>query len=122
MPTSIVKKVVVDLKEYGVVQRAMLGIGYNAIDEAFLESDKGKSTGIKEQGGIYVGEVYPGSAAEAAGIKTGDIITEINGVKIEGSAQVSEEIAKHRPNDKITVSVKRGSELNICRRKPAYRS
>ncbi|WP_409049064.1 S1C family serine protease [Alistipes sp. AF48-12] len=59
VPTSIVKKVVVDLKEYGVVQRAMLGIGYNAIDEAFLESDKGKSTGIKEQGGIYVGEVYP---------------------------------------------------------------
>ena len=111
VPTSIVKKVVVDLKEYGVVQRAMLGIGYNAIDEAFLESDKGKSTGIKEQGGIYVGEVYPGSAAEAAGIKTGDIITEINGVKIEGSAQVSEEIAKHRPNDKITVSVKRGSDV-----------
>ena len=111
VPTSIVKKVVVDLKEYGVVQRAMLGIGYNAIDEAFLESDKGKSIGIKEQGGIYVGEVYPGSAAEAAGIKTGDIITEINGVKIEGSAQVSEEIAKHRPNDKITVSVKRGSDV-----------
>ena len=111
VPTSIVKKVVVDLKEYGVVQRAMLGIGYNAIDEAFLESDKGKSTGIKEQCGIYVGEVYPGSAAEAAGIKTGDIITEINGVKIEGSAQVSEEIAKHRPNDKITVSVKRGSDV-----------
>ena len=111
IPESIVKKVVVDLKEYGVVQRAMLGIGYNAIDEAFLESDKGKSTGIKEQGGIYVGEVYPGSAAEAAGIKTGDIITEINGVKIEGSAQVSEEIAKHRPNDKITVSVKRGSDV-----------
>ena len=82
VPTSIVKKVVVDLKEYGVVQRAMLGIGYNAIDEAFLESDKGKSTGIKEQGGIYVGEVYPGSAAEAAGIMTCDFITELYGVKI----------------------------------------
>lgn len=111
VPTSIVQKVIVDLKEYGVVQRAMLGIGYDAINEDFLESDLGKTTGIKEAGGVYVGKVYSGSAAESAGIKEGDIILEINGVKIESSAQVSEEIAKHRPNDKITLQVKRGSDV-----------
>lgn len=111
VPTSIVKKVVVDLKEHGVVQRAMLGIRYVPLTEDFLETDEGKQTGIEETGGLYVAEVDPEGAAHAAGIKKGDVIVEINGIKIDGSAQLSEEIAKHRPNDKITVGVKKGSDV-----------
>ena len=111
VPTSIVKKVVVDLKEHGVVQRAMLGIQYIPLTEEFLETEEGKKTGIQEPGGIYVAEVDPEGAAHAAGIRSGDVIVEINGIKIDGSAQLSEEIAKHRPNDKVTVGVKKGSDV-----------
>ena len=111
VPTSIVKKVVVDLKEHGVVQRAMLGIQYIPLTEEFLETEEGKKTGIREPGGIYVAEVDPEGAAHAAGIRSGDVIVEINGIKIDGSAQLSEEIAKHRPNDKVTVGVKKGSDV-----------
>ena len=53
IPESIVKKVVVDLKEYGVVQRALLGISYRYIDQDFIDQ-MGKETGIKELGGVYV--------------------------------------------------------------------
>ena len=111
IPESIVRKVVVDLKEHGVVQRAMLGIQYIPLTEEFLETEEGKKTGIQEPGGIYVAEVDPEGAAHAAGIRSGDVIVEINGIKIDGSAQLSEEIAKHRPNDKVTVGVKKGSDV-----------
>ncbi|MDD3108291.1 MAG: PDZ domain-containing protein, partial [Alistipes sp.] len=111
VPTSIVKKVVMDLKEYGVVQRAMLGISYKEIDENFLESNEAKEAGITEAGGLYIGEVMEKSAASEAGLKVGDILVEINGKKIESSAQLSEEMATHRPNDKITIGIKRGSEM-----------
>ena len=56
-------------------------------------------------------DVTPESAAEEGGIKVGDVIIEINGKKIDGAAQLSEEIARHRPNDKVTVVVKRGSDV-----------
>ena len=111
IPESIVRKVVVDLKEHGVVQRAMLGIQYIPLTEEFLETEEGKKTGIQEPGGIYVAEVDPEGAAHAAGIRSGDVIVEINGIKIDGSAQLSEEIAKNRPNDKVTVGVKKGSDV-----------
>lgn len=93
------------------MQRAMLGIQYIPLTEEFLETEEGKKTGIQEPGGIYVAEVDPEGAAHAAGIRSGDVIVEINGIKIDGSAQLSEEIAKHRPNDKVTVGVKKGSDV-----------
>ena len=109
VPSSIVKKVIVDLMEYGIVQRAMLGIGYNEINDAFIEQ-MGKETGIKEKGGLYIATVDENGAAGAAGIKVGDILLEIDGVKTNNSAQLQGEIAKHRPNEKVMITVKRGNE------------
>ena len=108
VPTSIVKKVVVDLKEYGVVQRAMLGVTFQEINDAFIEQ-RGKETGINEKGGVYVVEVDPEGAAHAAGIRKGDVIIGIQELSIDNSSKLLEEIAKHRPNDKVTVKIKRGS-------------
>lgn len=110
VPTSIVKKVVTDLKEFGMVQRAMLGVMYQEINDDFIER-MGKETGIKEKGGIYIADLDPDGAAIAAGIKKGDIIIEIDGVKIDVAAKLSEQIAKHRPNDQVKVSVKRDGEV-----------
>lgn len=106
VPESIVRKVVVDLKEYGVVQRAMLGISYRAIDDLFIESE-GKELGIEQTGGLYVASVVNDSAAAEAGIRKGDIITAIDGVKTDDASTMMEKMAQHRPNDKITVTVKR---------------
>lgn len=105
IPESIVRKVVVDLKEYGVVQRAMLGIMFRPVDQDFLDSE-GKELGIKELGGIYVASVVEGGSASEAGIRKGDIILSIDGVKVNDSATVQELIARRRPNDKVKISVK----------------
>lgn len=110
VPSSIVQKVVMDLKEYGVVQRALLGVQYQEINNDFVEQ-KGKELGITEIGGAYVAEVSKDGAAEAAGIRKGDIILSIDGVAIDSSARLSEIIGKHRPNDKVKISIKRDGKV-----------
>ena len=110
VPESIVRKVVMDLKEYGVVQRAMLGITFRLVDQSFLDSE-GKDLGIDELGGVYVASVLDGGAASEAGIRKGDIILDIDGVKLEQASTLQEQVAKHRPNDKVNLSVKRDGKV-----------
>ena len=110
VPESIVRKVVVDLKEYGVVQRAMLGIRFQPIDQRFLD-ESGERLGITEPGGIWVASVEEGGAASEAGIRKGDIILSIDGVTLGEGARLEEQIGKHRPNDRVKLSVKRGDQV-----------
>ena len=110
VPESIVRKVVNDLREYGIVQRALLGISYRYIDQDFIDQ-LGKDTGIKEVGGIYVAGVSEGGSASEAGLRKGDVITEIDGVKITAPTTLTEQIGKHRPNDKVSLVVKRGDKV-----------
>lgn len=110
VPETIVRKVVTDLKEYGVVQRAMLGITFRNVDREFIDS-VGKELGVSEPGGVYVATVVDGGAASEAGIRKGDIITEIDGVKIVDGSTLQEQIGRHRPNDKVNLSVKRGEQM-----------
>ncbi|MDR1865093.1 MAG: Do family serine endopeptidase [Bacteroidales bacterium] len=106
VPVSIAKKVVADLKEYGSVQRAMLGIHYEAVT-----AENAKKYGIDKIEGIYVVEVLENGAAAEAGIKEGDIIKAINGVAVNTSSEVQEQMSKYRPNDRIEVSVARDKKL-----------
>ncbi len=106
VPETIVRKVVVDLKEYGVVQRAMLGVSYRPIDQTFIEQ-MGEETGIKTPGGLYVASVEEGSAASEAGIRKGDIIVAIDGAKTDDSSTMMEKMAQHRPNDKVKITLMR---------------
>lgn len=110
VPEAIVKKVVVDLKQYGVVQRALLGIGFHVIDQEFIDR-MGEETGIKEIGGIYVGSVEEGGAASEAGIRKGDIITSIDGVVVNDAATLRERIARHSPNDRVKITAKRADKV-----------
>lgn len=113
VPETIVRKVVMDLKEYGVAQRAMLGVSYRAIDEEFVEQ-MGEELGIKKAGGLYVNEVVEGSAASEAGLRKGDIITAIDGVKTDDASTLVEKIAQRRPGDKVTISYDRnGSDKKV---------
>ncbi|MFI3264823.1 MAG: Do family serine endopeptidase [Rikenellaceae bacterium] len=110
VPESIVKKVVMDLKEFGVVQRAMLGISFRPVDQQFLDSD-GKDYGITELGGVFVASVQEDGAASAAGVRKGDVILSINGVELNDKSSLQEQIGKHRPGDKVKIVVKRGGAV-----------
>ncbi|MDE7068966.1 MAG: trypsin-like peptidase domain-containing protein [Alistipes sp.] len=109
VPETIVRKVVVDLKEYGVVQRALLGLTYRPIDQAFLD-EMGEEAGIDRIGGVYVVGVSEEGAASRAGIRKGDVIVSIDGVSIDEAAVLQEQIGKHRPNDKVKLTIKRSGK------------
>ena len=104
IPTSIMTKVVGDLKEFGTVQRAILGISGHDLDERTKDKDLGTVEGV------YVAEVTDGSGAKAAGIEVGDVITKIAGKKIHNMAELQESLAMHRPGDKVEVTLLRGKK------------
>ncbi len=110
IPETIVRKVVVDLKEYGVVQRALLGIAYNYVDQNFLDA-KGEELGIDGLGGVYVASVQEGGAASEGGVRKGDVIVAVDGVRLDGPSVLQEQIAQRRPNDRVKLSVKRGGTV-----------
>ena len=109
VPESIVRKVVVDLKESGVVQRAVLGISFRAIAQQFVD-EAGEMTGIDKIGGIYVASVSDGGAASEAGIRKGDVITHLDGIELNDSAIFLEQIGKRRPGDKVSLDLRRGDK------------
>jgi periplasmic serine protease, Do/deqQ family len=110
IPESIVRKVVMDLKEFGVVQRALLGVEYRIVDQDFIDQ-MGEETGIKEIGGAYVARIVEGGSASEAGLRKGDIILDIDGVKINDGATLSEQVGRRRPNDKVKLSIKRDGKV-----------
>ena len=90
----------------GIMQRALLGIRFAIVDQDFIDRE-GKELGITELGGAYVAGVVEGGSASEAGIRKGDVILDIDGVKINDNATLSEQIGRRRPNDKVKLSVKR---------------
>lgn len=99
IPTAIVSKVVNDLREYGAVQRAVLGISTRELTPQFAK-EKG-ITAVND--GCYIAEVSDRSAAMEAGLKEGDVLTGINGVPVHNFAQLQGEMSKYSPGDKITI-------------------
>lgn len=125
IPTSVMTKVVSDLKQYGTVQRALLGIKGTSLagdgdmmsDQPIDKSgatlaDKRKEFGVVD--GVWVREIVDGGSAAGSDIKVDDIIIGIDGKKVQNFADLQEAIAQHRPGDKVTVKVMRDKkEKNI---------
>lgn len=109
IPTSIVHKVVSDLKEYGTVQRAVLGIAGTNITSAATEKYD-----LKVSQGALVMEVADRSSAKQAGLTEGDVITSIDGHSISTMSDLQEAISTHKPGDKVRMSVDRkGKAMTI---------
>ncbi len=105
VPVSIVQKVVKDLKEFGTVQRALLGVRIGDVNAEMAEKMK-----LDRVEGVYVGEATAGGAAKEAGIKEGDIIVNVDGKAVRTSAELQETVSQYRPGDKVTVVVIRDKE------------
>ncbi|GAA5040732.1 type I deoxyribonuclease HsdR [Marivirga lumbricoides] len=109
VPSTLVKKVVNDLKQFGVVQRAVLGVSILDLNDPRMQ-DKG----ISLNAGVYVQSVGPESAAEKAGMKEGDIIVGIEGSSVSTVAELQELVARNSPGDKINVTfIRDGKEKSV---------
>lgn len=109
VPSTLVKKVVNDLKEYGVVQRAVLGVSILDLNDPRLESQD-----FSVSQGVYIGGVNQGSAADEAGIQQGDIVIKINDNQIENLSELQELVARNRPGEEIDVTYLRdGKETTV---------
>lgn len=111
IPVNIVRKITGDLMKYGAVQRAYLGIEYMP-DEA--SEEQFRKAGITQGEGVYVTNVPEAGAAAAAGIKKGDYITAINGVKVTSGSEMVEQIANFKPGDKISITYKRDGAVKTA--------
>lgn len=99
IPTSIVQKVISDIKSYGTVQRAYLGIRFIELSPELINEKKLNGP----TSGIYVAEIEERSAAMAAGLAEGDIITAINGKPTRTTAEMQEVITHFSPGDKVNI-------------------
>lgn len=110
IPANLAKKILEDLIKFGTVKRAYLGVTFPApiAEEQFLR-DRGINPGSVE--GVFITGVQSNSAAASGGLKAGDIIKSIDGVKVNSSAEFSERIGRHRPGDKVEISYLRGNKI-----------
>lgn len=102
IPSNIVRKVVDDLLLYGTAQRGYLGVQIAELTQELADKE-----GLENIEGVYVADVTEGGAAKLAGMKSGDVITAINGKKVNSTTQLKESVGQYRPGDKIDVEVNR---------------
>ena len=106
IPTSIMNKVVDDLKKYGCVQRALLGVMGTDLS-IYFDSEKAKGNDLPDLGtvsGVWVDKVSDSSAAKEAGLERGDVLTMIDGKTISKMSELQEVLAQHRPGDKVSIT------------------
>lgn len=102
IPVSIVRKVVEDLRKFGEVQRALLGVTIKTVDDALAKENK-----LAKIEGVFIDGISEDGAARTAGLKKGDVILGINGTKVNSVSELQEQVGKHRPGDQVAVLIKR---------------
>ncbi|MBN1546624.1 MAG: DegQ family serine endoprotease [Syntrophaceae bacterium] len=105
IPINMAKDMLPDLKARGKVTRGWMGISVQDVTE-----DMTKSFKLKERGGALIAEVFQGDPADRAGLKTGDIIVEINGKPIKDTHELLVLIASFRVGDNVRVKVMRDGQ------------
>lgn len=100
VPVNIMKKVTTDMIQYGIVQRAFIGVGIKEMNQELANE-----LGISKTEGVYVNGISPKGAAEEAGIQEGDVIVKVNEEIIKSVPELQEKIGKYAPGDKVTISL-----------------
>ena len=107
IPSDIVRKIFEDILEYGDVQKGLLGVRGIA-----LKSSYSRQLNLTDTEGFYIDIIEPGFGADLAGLKRGDIIKEVDGIKINKFSDLSGHLSTKRPGDKVNVIYSRENELN----------
>ncbi|MBC9813836.1 Do family serine endopeptidase [Crocinitomicaceae bacterium CZZ-1] len=102
VPVNLVRKVMSDLIDYGVVQRGYLGVQISDINQEIKEKNN-----LPNLKGVFVGGVVEGGSAEKAGLKEGDVILKVGSKEVNSSASLQEEIGKGRPGDKVVLTIRK---------------
>ncbi|MDO5977279.1 trypsin-like peptidase domain-containing protein [Flavivirga spongiicola] len=106
VPSNIARRVIEDIMEYGNVQNGILGISGRTLNSDFAEQ-----LGIDDTQGVYVGSIVEDSGAEKSGIKKGDIIKEIDNVKVSKFSDLIGHISAKRANDVVNLTLSRDGSL-----------
>lgn len=101
VPVNLVKKVMADLMDYGIVQRGFLGVQIADVTQELKEEKN-----LPNIRGVYIAEVTPNGSAQKAGIVAGDVVLKIGSKEVNSVAELQEEIGKRRPGDKVAVTVR----------------
>ena len=107
IPVNIVKKVVEDLKQFGEVHRAIIGVRLQDVTPEIAKKED-----LKEIRGAYLTEIIPGGSAAEAGLKAKDIITRFNGVSVGSISELQEQVGECRPGDKVNITYIRNGREN----------
>ncbi|WEK19123.1 MAG: trypsin-like peptidase domain-containing protein [Candidatus Pedobacter colombiensis] len=110
IPINLAKKILDDFRKYGAVKRGYIGVTFNTLD-----ADLAERLNVKDNSGLYVSEVLPGSGAAAAGLMKGDIIKKIDGNVIYDSPDLQEKIGRLSPGDKVELTYSRNGQLKDTR-------
>lgn len=112
VPSNLVKKVVEDIKKYGLVQRGYLGVQAMDLNDemAVKEYNRQNGTKIETQQGVLIQQLTDNGGALAAGLEKGDIITEIDGQKITSFGKLSFAVGSKNPGDKVDVKILRNGK------------
>lgn len=102
VPQRIAQKIVNDFIEFGAIQRAFLGVSITEVT-----SDEAKKSGVTVTNGVFVSAVANGGAAAEGGVKAGDVIIDVAGVKVNSTSELQEQVGQFRPGDQINVTVLR---------------
>ncbi|NLA15770.1 MAG: Do family serine endopeptidase [Bacteroidales bacterium] len=105
VPANMARKVVEDIRKYGVVQRALLGITMQDITGELAKEKK-----IKDIKGVYIHELTKNGAAEKAGVKEGDVLLKVEGREVNSGTAVQEQINQYSPGDRVKLTLLRGNK------------
>jgi len=98
IPGNLAGRVLNDLRQFGEVKRARLGVYIQAVNDA-----QAKSLGLRSATGVLITNLTPNGAALRAGLEVGDVMTALNGVAINSASEMQEQLSRYRPGQKIRV-------------------
>lgn len=99
IPSNIARKVVGDLKEYGMVQRAVLAVTIQEVD-----NNVAQELNLPQVKGVCITSVADDGAAYRAGLQQYDVITAINGTEVNSVSELREVMAQYSPGDRVEVA------------------
>ena len=116
VPSNLARKVVEDIKKFGLVQRGYLGVSIIDLsdDDAVAAYNTQEKANLKTGTGTYVRELSKNGGAEDAGLRVGDIITKVDNTTVSSFADLSFAVGSKRPGDKVTVTYLRNGRVNTA--------